>query len=85
MRPISASLTEAQTCIRRRSLAIKNRLGAFKLATTVWPILTRRATITFQIGDLIIVYPRLVCAVFNAASFWRIVAFARATLAFADL
>ena len=53
--PMSASLTEAQTCMRRKSLAIRNRLGAFRLETTVWPMLTRRSMIVPSTGDLMIV------------------------------
>ncbi len=52
---MSASLTEAQTCIRLRSLAIRNRLGALRLATTVWPTFTRRSMITPLTGDLMTV------------------------------
>ena len=51
---MSASLTATQTCICVRSLAIRNRLGAFRLATTVWPMLTRRSMITPLTGDLIV-------------------------------
>ena len=55
MRPMSASLTEAHTCIRRKSLAMRNRLGALRLATTVWPMFTRRSRIVPRTGDVIVV------------------------------
>ena len=48
---MSASLTDAQTCNSFRSLAIKNRLAAPRLETTVWPTLTRRSIMTPLIGD----------------------------------
>src|SRR5207302_9892531 len=60
--PMSVSLTEAQICIRLRSLAIRNRLGALRLATTVWPMLTRRSRITPLTGDRIVVYRRFAVA-----------------------
>ena len=53
------SFTDAQISIRRRSLAIRNRLGAFRLATTVWPMFTRRSRITPFTGDRIVVFPDL--------------------------
>src|SRR5437016_2285090 len=62
MLPMSASLTDAHTCSRFRSLAIRNRLGALRLDTTVWPTLTRRSMMTPLTGDLIVQYPRLVSA-----------------------
>src|SRR5438309_2984790 len=40
MRPTSASFTATQICIFVRSLAIKNRLGALRLDTTVCPMFT---------------------------------------------
>ncbi len=52
---MSVSLTDAQISIRLRSLAIRKRLGAFRLDTTVWPMLTRRSRITPRTGDLIVV------------------------------
>ena len=55
MRPMSASLTDAQTCIRRRSLAIRNKLGAFMLETTVCPMFTRRSMIVPLTGEVMVV------------------------------
>ena len=52
---MSASLTDAHTCIRRKSLAIRNRLGALRLATTVWPMFTRRSMMTPRTGDVMVV------------------------------
>ena len=51
---MSASLTDAQTCIRRRSLASKKRLEALIAETTVCPTLTRRSMITPLTGDLMV-------------------------------
>ena len=53
MFPMSASFTATETRRRVRSLAIRNRLGAFRLATTVWPMLTRRSIMTPFTGDVI--------------------------------
>ena len=53
--PMSVSLTEAQISIWLRSLAIRNRLGAFRLAITVWPMFTRRSRMTPFTGDRIVV------------------------------
>ena len=55
MRPTSASFTATHTCIRRRSCAMRNRLGALRLATTVWPMFTRRSMMTPFTGDLMVV------------------------------
>jgi len=41
--------------MRRKSRAIRNRLGALRLETTVWPILTRRSMIVPSTGDLMVV------------------------------
>ncbi len=54
MAPTSVSLTEAQISIRLRSLAIRKRLGALRLATTVWPMFTRRSRMTPLTGELIV-------------------------------
>src|SRR4051794_17648594 len=67
MLPMSASLTDAQTWRRLRSLAMRNRLGAFRLDTTVWPTFTRRSMMTPLTGDLIVQYPRLISAFVRAA------------------
>src|SRR5439155_24774599 len=58
--PTSASLTDAHTFIRLRSLAMRNRLGVLKLDCTVWPRLTRRSMMTPSTGEVISVYWRLV-------------------------
>ena len=52
MRPMSASLTDAQTWIRLKSLASRKRLEALNEETTVCPTLTRRSTIVPLTGDL---------------------------------
>ena len=54
MPPMSASFTATQTCMRVRSLAIRNRLGALRLETTVWPILTRRSMMVPLTGEVIV-------------------------------
>ena len=54
MLPMSASLTEAQTWMRVRSLAIRNKLGVFRLDATVSPMFTRRSMITPLTGDKIV-------------------------------
>ena len=51
---MSASLTAAQTGMRLRSLASRNRLGAFMPATTVWPTLTRRSITMPSTGERIV-------------------------------
>src|SRR5262249_26415696 len=63
--PTSASLTEAHTVIRLRSLAIKNRLGVLNDDWTVWPRVTRRSMIVPFTGDLMVQYPRF------TSSCWR--------------
>ena len=54
MLPTSASFTEAHTCIRRRSLAIRNKLGALMADTTVCPAFIRRAMIVPFTGERIV-------------------------------
>ncbi len=54
IRPMSASFTATHTCMRLRSLAIRKRLGAFRLATTVCPMFTRRSMITPRTGERIV-------------------------------
>ncbi len=73
---MSASLTETHTWMRVRSLAIRKRLGAFRLDTTVWPMLTRRSMITPLTGDLIVQYSRFCCARLRFASAWKTVSLA---------
>ena len=51
---MSASLTATQTCMRVRSFAIRKRLGALRLATTVWPMFTRRSMMTPFTGEVIV-------------------------------
>ena len=52
---MSASLTAAQTSMWLRSLARRNRLGAFSPATTVWPTLTRRSITVPSTGERMVV------------------------------
>ena len=54
MFPMSASFTEAQTWMRFKSLAIRNKLGVFKLEATVSPMFTRRSIMIPLTGDKIV-------------------------------
>ena len=65
--PMSDSLTFVSTCILVRSVAIKNRIGVWKLAATVWPISMLRETTTPLTGEMIRVKPRLTCEAFTSA------------------
>ena len=49
--PMSDSLTLVSTCILVRSWAIRNSVGVWKLAATVWPTSTLRDTTTPSTGD----------------------------------
>ena len=82
--PTSASSTLARICIFVRSFAIRNRVGAWKAAATVWPTSTLRNTTMPSIGLAILVNARFVAAMSrsafacstdafaadNAAAFW---------------
>src|SRR5579871_305438 len=81
---MSASLTDAQTWRRLRSLASRNRLGAFRLDTTVWPMFTRRSTMTPLTGATMVQYRRLVSAFWSDALDDASVAWALRTLASAS-
>ena len=59
---MSVSFTDDQISRRLRSLAIRKRLGAFRLATTIWPMLIRRSRMIPLTGERIVVYPRLTVA-----------------------
>ena len=60
--PISASFTADHTRMWLRSLASRNRLGAFMPATTVWPTFTRRSITMPSMGEVMVVYARLISA-----------------------
>jgi hypothetical protein len=60
MPPISLSLTLVSTCILLRSLAIRNNVGVWKLAATVWPCVTLRDTTVPSTGDSVLIEHRLV-------------------------
>ena len=54
-RPTSASDTLVSTCILVRSCAIRNSVGAARLAATVWPTSTFRDTTTPSTGAVMFV------------------------------
>src|SRR5262245_33589459 len=85
MLPMSASLTEAHTWRRLRSLAMRNKLGALRLDTTVWPMFTRRSTMTPLTGERMVQYPRLISALASMAFESARAAWVFATLALASL
>ena len=58
IRPISASGTLVSTCIRERSFAMVKSVGAWRLAATVWPMSTERATTTPSMGARIVAFLR---------------------------
>ena len=55
MPPMSASAMLVSICICARSLAIWKSVGVLKLAATVWPISTLRATTMPEMGERITV------------------------------
>ncbi len=57
---MSASAMLVSICICARSLAIWKSVGVLKLAATVWPSSTLRATTMPEMGERITVYCRLV-------------------------
>ena len=65
---MSASLTDTQISIFFKSFAIRKRLDALMLETTVWPMFTRRSMITPCTGDLMVQYSRLRLALSRDAS-----------------
>ena len=67
---MSASLTATHTCILVKSFASRKRLGALRLATTVWPTLTRRSTITPSTGAMIVQYETFAFASSRLAWTW---------------
>src|SRR6266576_385083 len=85
-----ARMDATEICIFVRSLAMRKRLGALKLATTVCPTFTRRSMITPLTGDLMVQKSRFRCAFLREASAWSVAALdcviaasPTATLAFA--
>ena len=66
-RPTSASETFVSTCIFVRSWAIRNSVGAARLAATVCPTSTFRETTTPSTGALMLVWSRSIWAVRRAA------------------
>ncbi len=53
--PTSVSLTLVSTCIFVRSCAIRNRVGVWKLAATVCPIVMLRETTVPSTGEMMFV------------------------------
>ncbi len=53
--PMSDSLTFVSTCICVRSVAIRNSVGVWKLAATVWPCVTLRDTTVPSTGEMMFV------------------------------
>ena len=51
MLPMSASAKLESICILERSWAMRNKVGVWKLAATVWPTSTCRSTTTPATGD----------------------------------
>ena len=68
-RPTSASSTLVSTCMLRRSWAIVKRVGAWRLAATVWPTSTLRPTTVPSTGARMKVRSRSTCAWRRAAWF----------------
>ena len=65
--PMSPSLTFVSICIFVRSVAMRKSVGVWKLAATVWPIVTLRETTVPSTGETMFVYPRLTSADFSVA------------------
>ncbi len=80
-RPTSASSTLVSTCMLRRSWAMVNRVGACRLAATVWPRSTLRPTTTPSTGARMKVRSRSTWACRSAASFWATWALAFVSIA----
>ena len=67
---MSASSMEALTRIFVRSFAIRNRIGAWNDAATVWPTSTLREITTPSIGVVMIVWLRSTSAWLRFACAW---------------